>query len=298
VEELAQTGRMRELVRLQDESARATARAELEAAEDELAKARAQKDADLRILKVELAAATDAEQRARVLRGRGAASEAEYVEAASRLKESRERLEKTQQPLSEGKLKVLRQRLAVVGNDYEVRLKELDVRKAARQAEIDASRKELDMLRQEQERAVLVAPQDGIVTTPEVKVGDLLAPGKEVLEVASEDGFRFEAAVPSEEVGHLRVGMPVRLKLDAFDYQRYGTVSGTIAAISADSRVSQNGSGVLYAVQVVLDGDELGHGEFRGRVKLGMAGQAEVVTGHETLLSLLVKKIRQTISLG
>jgi HlyD family type I secretion membrane fusion protein len=296
--ELAQSVRMRQLVVLQFDAARATARAELEAAEDELAKARAQKDADLRILKVELAASADAEQRARLLRGRGAASEAEYLEAATRLREGQERFEKTQQPLSEGKVMVLRQRLAVVGNDYDVRLKEMDVKQATRQAEIDGTRRALDMLTLEQERAVLVAPQNGIVTTPEVKVGDLLAPGKEVIEVAAADGFRFEAAVPSDEVGSLRVGMPVRLKLDAFDYQRYGTVTGTIASISADSRVSQNGSGVLYAVQIVLDSDEVGKGEFQGRVKLGMAGQAEIVTGQETLLSLLLKKIRQSISLG
>jgi multidrug resistance efflux pump len=296
--ELAQGARMRELVTLQYEAARATARAELEDAEEEVSKARAQKEADLRILKVELDAATDREQRARLVRARGAASDEEYLEAATRLKDVRGRIEKARQPLPEGKVKVLRQRLEAAGNDCEVRLKELDVKRAARQAEIDAAKKELDMLKQERDRAVLVAPRDGVVTTPEVKVGDLLPPGKEVLEVADGDGFRFEAAVPSEEVGNLRVGMAVRVKLDAFDYQRYGTVTGTVCAISADSRVSQNGSGVLYAVTIALDGDEVGRGEFRGRVKLGMGGQAEIVTGRETLLSLLVKKIRQTISLG
>ena len=42
----------------------------------------------------------------------------------------------------------------------------------------------------------------------------------------------------------------------------------------------------------------MGRGAYRGQVKLGMAGQVEIVTGRESLLSLLVKKIRQTISLG
>jgi multidrug efflux pump subunit AcrA (membrane-fusion protein) len=296
--ELAQGARMSELVTLQYAAARATAQAELETAEEEVSKARAQSEADLRILRVQLGAATDKEQRARLLRGRGAASEDEYLEAATHLKDVRERLDKAQQSPPEGKVKVLRQRLAAAGSDYDVRLKELDVKRAARRAEIDAAKKELDMLKQERDRAVLLAPRDGVVTTPEVKAGDLLPPGKEVLEVADGDGFRFEAAVPSEEVGNLRVGMPVRVKLDAFDYQRYGTVAGTICAISADSRVPQNGSAVLYVVTIALESDEGGRGEFRGRVKLGMAGQAEIITGRETLLSLLVKKLRQTISLG
>lgn len=297
-EELAQGARMKELVTLQYDATRATAQAELETAEEEVNKAKAQQQADLRILKVELDSARDKEQRARGLVGRGGVSEAEYVETVNKLKDVKERLEKVQQPVPEGKLKVLRQRLAAARNDYDVKLKELDVKRGAKQAEVDAARKELDMLKQERDRAVLVAPMDGVVTTGEVKVGDLLPPGKEVVEVAEGKGFRFEAAVPSEEVGRLKVGMPVRVKLDAFDYQRYGTATGTVSSISVDSSVPQGGHAVLYVVRIDVEGDEVGRGQFRGQIKLGMAGQVEIVTGQETLLSLFLKKIRQSISLG
>ena len=37
---------------------------------------------------------------------------------------------------------------------------------------------------------------------------------------------------------------------------------------------------------------------YRGRVKLGMTGRVEIVTGRDRLLTLLVKKIHQTISLN
>jgi hypothetical protein len=48
---------------------------------------------------------------------------------------------------------------------------------------------------------------------------------------------------------------------------------------------------------VLVDGDTVGHGELVGKVKLGMAGQAEIVIGEESMLKLLLKKIRHTISL-
>jgi len=92
--------------------------------------------------------------------------------------------------------------------------------------------------------------------------------------------------------------MPVRVRLDAYDYQRYGTVSGRVCFISADSGVPEGKQAAVYVVRVELDADEVGRADLRGRVKLGMAGQAEIVTGRESLLSLLTKKIRQTISLG
>ena len=72
-------------------------------------------------------------------------------------------------------------------------------------------------------------------------------------------GFRFEAAVPSEEVGRLRVGMPARIKLDAYDYQRYGTLDGTVCFISPDSGVAE-GQSTPYTVRIDLKGDEVGRG--------------------------------------
>jgi adhesin transport system membrane fusion protein len=150
----------------------------------------------------------------------------------------------------------------------------------------------------ERKQATIRSPIDGIVTAGDLKVGDVLEPGKPVAEVAEQEGFRFEAAIPSEEVGHLRPGMPARIKLDAYDYQRYGTLEGTVCFLSPDSGVPQGQQTAVYVVKIAVSRAELGRGAYRGRVKLGMAGQAEIVTGRESLLSLLAKRIRQTISLG
>jgi hypothetical protein len=51
-------------------------------------------------------------------------------------------------------------------------------------------------------------------------------------------------------------------------------------------------------VRIELEADEVGRGEYHGRVKLGLAGRAEIVHSQERLLMLLIRKIRQTISLG
>jgi hypothetical protein len=51
-------------------------------------------------------------------------------------------------------------------------------------------------------------------------------------------------------------------------------------------------------VRIALGSNEVGRGEFHGRVKLGMSGQADVVTGRDSLLSLLLRRIRRTVSLG
>ncbi len=61
---------------------------------------------------------------------------------------------------------------------------------------------ELANVELEHQQAAILAPMDGIVTIGDVKVGDILERGKPVVEIAAQKGFHFEAAVPSEEVGH------------------------------------------------------------------------------------------------
>ena len=96
----------------------------------------------------------------------------------------------------------------------------------------------------------------------------------------------------------VEVGMPVRIRLDAFDFQKYGTMEGTVRFVAADSKVNQENGSAFYMVKVDVNGNEVGAGDLRAAVKLGLTGQAEIVTSQESLLSLLVKKIRRTISLG
>jgi multidrug efflux pump subunit AcrA (membrane-fusion protein) len=172
------------------------------------------------------------------------------------------------------------------------------MRLALKRGEVEGARKDLEELELQRGQATVVAPRDGVITSAEIKAGDVLDRGKAVIEIAEQRGFFFEVEVPSEEVGRLKVGMPARVKLDAFDYQKYGTAAGTVAFLAPDSSLPEGRRTATYLVRIELDNDEVGRGDHRGRLKLGMAGQAEIVTGRESLLSLLVRKIRQTISLG
>jgi multidrug resistance efflux pump len=297
-EELAKLVRLEELSAKQFEVARARAQAELDQALAEVGREKARQASDVRQARGEL---EDAARKERVLRRLAedrAVARAELDEATARVHEAREKLQKARLPVDEGRVAILRQALAQVGQEDAVKREELTLRRGLKQAEVEAARVDLANLEAERRQAVLRAPVDGVVTTGDVKAGDFLEPGKAVLEIAEQKGFRFEVSVPSEEMAHVRVGMPVRVKLNAYDYQKYGTLTGTVCFISPDSGVAEGQRTAAYLVRMELRGDEVGRGEYRGRVKLGLTGQAEIVTGHERLLTLLLKKIRQSISLG
>ena len=130
--------------------------------------------------------------------------------------------------------------------DYAVRREELAARSGGQAGEVEAARMELANLELEREQAVIRCPdgrgRDGRRREGRRHPGAGQAGGGD----RRAAGFRFEAAVPSEEVGHLRVGMPARIKLDAYDYQRYGTVDGTVVFLSPDSGVPEGQRTAIY----------------------------------------------------
>jgi multidrug resistance efflux pump len=297
-EEWRQLTHLAELARQQYAAARAKAEAELAQARVEVEQAKQRQAVEVRLADLELQNAAYEETQQRRLVARGFAAPDTLRKATARVREAREKVTRAHVPVDVRHLEVLRQGLILLERDDAMKRQELEMKQGLKQGEVASARLALANLELEHQQAVIRAPTDGIVTTGDVKVGDLLERGKPVVEIAAQRGFRFEAVVPSEEVGHLRLAMPARIKLDAYDYQRYGTVAGTVVFISPDSGVPTGPGMITYLVRIELAGDEVGRGELRQKVKLGMAGQAEIVTGHESLLALLVKRLRQTISLG
>jgi multidrug resistance efflux pump len=280
------------------EKSRAEAQAELLQAEREFQRAKSQRTVDIMRAEAELKAAQRKLTRISDLVGRSNAAAMEERD------ETLGRVEKAKAELENARLEVIdrtdvpRRKLERLEKEYLLKKKELEKDRVTKQGEVDVARNERDKLQLERQQALIRAPITGVVTSKELKIGDIPEPGKPVVEIAELKGFLFEAEVSSEEVGNLSERLPARIKLDAYDYQKYGTLAGTVCFLSPDSKVVEGQRAANYLVKIELEGDEVGRSEFRGQVKLGMAGQAEIVTDRESLLSLLVRRIRQSISLG
>jgi multidrug resistance efflux pump len=277
---------------------KAKAEAELAHAREQARRGQDRQAMDANLARIELDRAMDEETRMRALVGNGLAPEIELAKATTRRHQNEQRLKQAQLPTDAGQLDSLRHAVALAEKDHALQREELALKRTTRQSEIEAVGVELSNLELERRQATIRAPIDGIVTNGEVKVGEILGMGKPVVEIAAQKGFRLEVAVPSEEVSHLRLNMPARIKLDAYDYLKYGALAGTVSYIAPDSGVADGRRGAVYLVRIDLTSEEVGRGELRGRVRLGMTGQTEIITGRESLISLLFRQIRQSISLG
>src|SRR5262249_48410889 len=160
---------------------------------------------------------------------------------------------------------------------YAGKRRDLNLKKNSKEKDIDEAQKDWESLRLERAHAEIRAPISGVITRGDIKVGTVLEPQQVIVEIAEQKGFLFEADVPNEEVGQVQVGLPARIKLDPYDFQKYGILEGKVAFIAPDSEVEEKSHGASYRVRIEFAADEVRHGEDRGPVKLGMTGRAEIV---------------------
>ena len=143
----------------------------------------------------------------------------------------------------------------------------------------------------------LTSPVGGVVKYLRVNtIGGVLRPGDELMQIAPTDGgFFVEGRVTPSDVGSLKLGLPVTVRVDSFDYSIYGTLKGQLTHISPDTLSEQGSRGetnVFYRIQVRLDADQSHNPRSQDIViKSGMTTSLDIRTGERTVLQYLIKPI-------
>ena len=141
-------------------------------------------------------------------------------------------------------------------------------------------------------RTVLTSPVRGLVKNIRVRtVGGVVAAGTPLLEIVPlGPRVMVEARIKPADIGFVRVGQPVEIKLTAYEYTVYGGVRGTVEYISPDALgdAERGGEGTWYRALVRAD-----HANLRARGEAlpllpSMTGQVEINTHQRSVLSFLL----------
>jgi adhesin transport system membrane fusion protein len=186
------------------------------------------------------------------------------------------------------------------------------------QEEISANQFKLNERQSLLDHSVLTTPVDGVVKFMRINtVGGVLRAGDELMHISpSTGGYIVEAKINPSDIGELRIGQPVSLKLDAFDYSVYGMLNGTLSYISSDTFTDGNASGTtqaFYRVQVQIDpktpselADKLGRASIFSQssshrlrlsdLKPGMTATLDIRTRSRSVLQYLAKPVQKAFS--
>ncbi len=86
-------------------------------------------------------------------------------------------------------------------------------------------------------------------------MGGVARPGDPLIDVVPlDDALRIEAYIDPKDIAFLYPGQPVKVKLTAYDFARYGGLDGTLEVLGADAVMVPELEQRLYPVQVVTEG--------------------------------------------
>jgi HlyD family secretion protein len=127
-------------------------------------------------------------------------------------------------------------------------------------AKQNSAAEELKKAERRRQLTVMSAPVDAVVLEIANRtVGSVVREAETLFVLVPRDApLQAEVNVEGRDIGQVSIGQPVRIKFDAFPFQKYGTGSGTVSVVSKDSFASETkGDGSRRAIpayyRVLLD---------------------------------------------
>ena len=140
----------------------------------------------------------------------------------------------------------------------------------------------------------ITAPFSGTITTLNVRrPGTVLEAGQTIATIApSAAKLVVEAQVPNKDIAFIERGLPVKLKFDAFPFQDYGTIEGTVSEIAPDAQTDKE-AGSFYKITITPQQTSIIAKGQPIALRPGLALTAEIVTEHKSILSILFEPLRK-----
>jgi hemolysin D len=160
---------------------------------------------------------------------------------------------------------------------------------------------------------VLAAPVDGVVQQLAVHtIGGVVTPGQALLTVVPLDShLEIEAMVSNRDIGFVHAGQAAEVKVDTFNFTRYGLLHGEVLNVSQDAITRDKpqekssdtplgrdaasseprGQEMNYAARVSLERTKMQVDEKLVALSPGMAVTVEIKTGSRRIISYLMSPI-------
>ncbi|WP_242443373.1 HlyD family type I secretion periplasmic adaptor subunit [Sphingobium sp. LB126] len=164
-------------------------------------------------------------------------------------------------------------------------------------AEADARlrQEELTKSRQRSSLQRLTAPVDGTITQLSIHtIGGVVEQAKPIMVVVPKGGSLVaEVKILNKDVGFVKEGQPVAIKLEAFPFTRYGTIPAYVDSIGSDA-IEDEKLGLVYPIRIHLEPVDKTISN-NVRLSAGLVAIADIRTGKRSILSYLVSPIQESV---
>jgi hemolysin D len=186
--------------------------------------------------------------------------------------------------------------------DYESATNELTTAEEKLRLQLDTARAEADTASRIRFENIdkdnflqILAPATGIVTDlTSTQPGDKVQANSPLGGIVSSNSrYVVKVEIAEQDRAFLREGQRVKLKFNAFPYQRYGVIDGTLDYISPTTRPSSQAKQPVYEGRVSLERDHYQIGETKYSLRYGMTATVEIVVRQRRLIDMMLDPFRQ-----
>jgi HlyD family type I secretion membrane fusion protein len=152
-------------------------------------------------------------------------------------------------------------------------------------------------LRNQLERTRIVAPVNGVVSDLRFKAaGAVVGPGAVVMSVVPNGTQKLvEVRIPSSDIGFVKVGQPVDVKLQPFDSTIYGSVPGQVISIAANTVQDPDDRRYYYKARVQLKSQYVDAANRRYPIQVGMPLVADIKGPQRSVLRYIFQPFTRTL---
>jgi hemolysin D len=151
---------------------------------------------------------------------------------------------------------------------------------------------ELIKARRRSSQQRLVAPITGTVQQLAIHtIAGVVTPAQALMVIVPQQGnLEVEAFVRNQDIGFVQEGQAVEVKIDTFNFTKYGTIDAELRAISNDA-VADERLGLVYPVRVLLDTAVIKVRDKWVQLSPGMSVTVEVKTGKRRIIEYFLSPL-------
>lgn len=140
----------------------------------------------------------------------------------------------------------------------------------------------------------LTSPVDGTVQQLTVHtVGGVVPAAQPLMQIVPKQAIvEMEAFMENKDVGFVHVGQEAQVKIDAFEYTKYGTIPAKVSHVSRDA-IQDEKRGLIFAVKLVLTENSMNVNGKEVKLSPGMSGSVEIKTGRRRVIEYVLAPLLQ-----
>ncbi len=135
----------------------------------------------------------------------------------------------------------------------------------------------------------ITAPCDGYIDKLFIHtIGGIVTPAQAIIALTPANApVIIKAKVLNRDIGFIKKGMPVSIKIDTYDFQKYGILKGTVKSISKNS-IDDEQLGPVYEIYIIPNENTLLINGKEEKISTGMTLNAEIEIGERRIIEFFI----------